>query len=128
MFLFWSTTIFVLLFLALSWALCRCAAQADAAVAHAMRVRTCGFCDATWTHSTPCENGYDRESGEPYLCGYEFCPACGSCQGQTVTHAKRRAARLTREIKEGRYATCTRPAPHVCTVNGPCNGYPKGAR
>jgi hypothetical protein len=20
---------------------------------------------------------------------------------------------------------CTRPAPHVCKVNGPCNGYPK---
>ena len=21
---------------------------------------------------------------------------------------------------------CTRPNPHVCTVNGPCNGWPKG--
>lgn len=21
--------------------------------------------------------------------------------------------------------TCTRPAPHVCTVNGPCNGWPR---
>lgn len=21
--------------------------------------------------------------------------------------------------------TCTRPAPHVCKVNGPCNGWPK---
>ena len=20
---------------------------------------------------------------------------------------------------------CTRPAPHICTVNGPCNGFPK---
>lgn len=23
--------------------------------------------------------------------------------------------------------TCTRLAPHVCTVNGPCNGFPKTA-
>jgi len=22
---------------------------------------------------------------------------------------------------------CTRPAPHICTVNGPCNGWPKDA-
>jgi hypothetical protein len=21
--------------------------------------------------------------------------------------------------------TCTRPAPHKCTINGPCNGFPK---
>jgi hypothetical protein len=21
--------------------------------------------------------------------------------------------------------TCTRPTPHVCTVNGPCNGWPR---
>lgn len=21
--------------------------------------------------------------------------------------------------------TCTRPAPHICKLNGPCNGFPK---
>jgi len=22
-------------------------------------------------------------------------------------------------------STCTRPAPHICKINGPCNGWPK---
>lgn len=22
--------------------------------------------------------------------------------------------------------TCTRPFPHICKVNGPCNGWPRG--
>ena len=26
----------------------------------------------------------------------------------------------------GAILTCTRPAPHVCKTNGPCNGWPKG--
>lgn len=26
---------------------------------------------------------------------------------------------------DGAVQTCTRPAPHVCQVNGPCNGWPK---
>ena len=25
---------------------------------------------------------------------------------------------------EQKIQTCTRPEPHICTVNGPCNGWP----
>ena len=26
---------------------------------------------------------------------------------------------------KGKIKTCTRPFPHMCRVNGPCNGWPK---
>jgi hypothetical protein len=28
-------------------------------------------------------------------------------------------------IRDSFVRTCTRPEPHVCKVNGPCNGWPK---
>jgi len=32
---------------------------------------------------------------------------------------------LRQTPKEPEVQTCTRRAPHVCAVNGPCNGWPK---
>jgi hypothetical protein len=41
----------------------------------------------------------------------------------TAKQADEAIYRALREQVEER--TCTRPAPHICKINGPCNGYPK---
>ena len=46
---------------------------------------------------------------------------CGLVFGLCVT-AKRADEAMSEALKA---QTCTRPAPHICTINGPCNGYPK---
>jgi hypothetical protein len=43
----------------------------------------------------------------------------GFVVGMCIT-AKRADEAMVEAIQD-----CTRPAPHVCKVNGPCNGYPK---
>ena len=45
--------------------------------------------------------------------------AAGFVVGLCIT-----AKRADEAIAEG-LQDCTRQAPHVCRVNGPCNGYPK---
>lgn len=40
-----------------------------------------------------------------------------------VVLGKRADENMARALRER--DTCTRPAPHICKVNGPCNGYPK---
>ena len=43
----------------------------------------------------------------------------GFVVGMCIT-AKRADEAMSEAIQN-----CTRPAPHICKVNGPCNGYPK---
>jgi hypothetical protein len=43
----------------------------------------------------------------------------GFVVGMCIT-AKRADEAMAEAIQD-----CTRPAPHVCKLNGPCNGYPK---
>lgn len=47
--------------------------------------------------------------------------ATGIVLGLCIT-AKRADEAISEALKA---QTCTRPAPHICTINGPCNGYPK---
>ena len=43
----------------------------------------------------------------------------GFVVGMCIT-AKRADEAMAEAIQD-----CTRPAPHVCKLNGPCNGYPR---
>jgi hypothetical protein len=51
----------------------------------------------------------------------------GFVVGMCITAKRADEAQYKALRERDEVQTCTRPAPHICRVNGPCNGLPKSA-
>ena len=88
---------------------------------------TCGVAsDAVLEHGQDAVDIYiTRHRGN---CKYAWDSQVGGVvtYHKTLENARKQAWKLVRAIMREEVHECTRQAPHICEVNGPCNGWPKG--
>lgn len=58
---------------------------------------------------------------------WSFCGSLASMLGLGIAFKVLKEEKRIEHDLEDPIHICTRPAPHICAVNGPCNGWPKFA-